>query len=138
MKQCTACGDLKPEDEFYFFKARNWRDSNCKKCRLAANRDYAREYHKKHARRILLKKMYGMSLEDYDKLLKQQDGVCAICLQDEPNGPLRVDHDHETGQVRGLLCHKCNAALGLLNDSPEIIAQALEYLNERSIRATNS
>lgn len=82
--------------------------------------------HKSH----VLKKMYGISLEEYEALLDSQDGVCAIC-QEPPSGKnrfLSVDHDHDTGRIRGLLCTRCNVGLGALHDSAEILRTALMYL----------
>ena len=64
-------------------------------------------------------------------MLRGQGGVCAICKRTETNpryDHLGVDHDHNTGQVRGLLCSMCNQALGMLSDSPEILEEAVAYL----------
>lgn len=82
-----------------------------------------------------LKREYNISLEDYDKLLQKQESRCAICKihKDElKNGKINldVDHCHETGKVRGLLCPNCNKALGLFRDNPDIIKSTLEYLNK--------
>jgi hypothetical protein len=80
-------------------------------------------------RRLL--KLYNMSLEDYDNLLKQQKGVCAICKQPNLNGKnLAVDHDHKTGKVRGLLCSKHNRALGAFLDDLQLLKAAVKYLEE--------
>jgi hypothetical protein len=57
-------------------------------------------------------KLYGITVQDYDRMLKKQDGVCLICKRPEKNRKLAVDHDHETGAVRGLLCTSCNNTLG--------------------------
>ncbi len=80
-------------------------------------------------RRNLLKE-YGLVAEEYDALLAQQGGVCAICGRVNPDGrPLYIDHDHATGRVRGLLCRKCNTALGLLSDDAATVRVALAYLD---------
>jgi hypothetical protein len=76
------------------------------------------------------KNKYGISVDDYDVMLKRQGGVCAIC-RDPPSGRykrLDVDHCHSTGRVRGLLCHQCNTAIGLLKDDPEIIKNVAVYI----------
>lgn len=77
-------------------------------------------------------KQYGLTLEAYEALLARQRNRCAICKSKEPgrNGQsvFAVDHDHVTGQVRGLLCHPCNLALGAFKDDPEIIWTALDYV----------
>lgn len=74
-------------------------------------------------------KKYGISLEDYNLIFKKQNGVCNICFKaNKNNHRLNVDHCHKTGKVRGLLCGKCNTALGLLKDKPEIIMAAFNYI----------
>lgn len=78
-----------------------------------------------------LRAKYGISLDEYEQLLARQGGDCALCgLPEEENrhGVLWVDHDHETGEIRGLLCLWCNTAIGQLGDSAEGLERALEYL----------
>jgi hypothetical protein len=75
---------------------------------------------------------YGISPEDYKKALDLQNGVCAICKKPCTCGrSLAVDHNHETGWVRGLLCSKCNRAIGLFKDSRELLLEAASYLENR-------
>jgi hypothetical protein len=73
---------------------------------------------------------YGLSDEDYEAMLEAQDYRCAICLEPEQNGNrLSVDHDHSHKHaVRGLLCSKCNSAIGLLRDDADVVQRAAEYL----------
>lgn len=78
---------------------------------------------------------YGISAEEYEALLASQGGLCAICRQPEVHKTrgggvknLSVDHDHETGAVRGLLCVRCNAGLGNFKDRIDILNQAIAYL----------
>src|SRR5262249_13427810 len=97
------------------------------------------------ARRLShMKRNYGLSQEAYDALLASQGGVCAICggKQGAParlrvvrkRAPratldlLRIDHDHATGEVRGLLCHPCNSLLGYARENPDILQAAIQYL----------
>lgn len=82
-----------------------------------------------------LKRVYGISWNRYQELLSNQNNVCAICkeegfLMDPKRHKLKlvVDHCHSTGVVRGLLCHNCNRALGLLKDSKENLSSAIQYL----------
>lgn len=70
---------------------------------------------------------YGLTPEHYEALLSAQGGRCAIC-GGRPTGNLHVDHDHNTGKVRGLLCGRCNPALGAFQDSPRILLAAVRYL----------
>lgn len=78
----------------------------------------------------ILKSTYGITLEDYGAILESQGRTCAICGRTpEENGKrLAVDHDHETGEVRGLLCVVCNIGIGMFQDSPEICNLAAQYL----------
>jgi uncharacterized LabA/DUF88 family protein len=105
---------------------KRWRDNNKEKIKFTNRASW-------------LKTLYKLSVDDYDKLLVQQHGLCAICLQQETitkrGVPVKlcVDHDHITGEVRGLLCNKCNAALGLLKDDPLLIQAAATYLLERKL-----
>ncbi len=80
-------------------------------------------------RRSSLQRKYGISVEDYDCLLQFQGGGCAICKQTETKKKrLAVDHDHSTGKIRGLLCTRCNTAIGLLKDSIVLCENAAGYL----------
>lgn len=72
---------------------------------------------------------YGLTLGDYHELLREQDLHCAICgIRFRPDVPPVVDHCHDQGHVRGLLCSNCNTGLGLFADSPDILQQAINYL----------
>ena len=81
-----------------------------------------------------LKRNYGITIEQYLDMAEAQDFRCAICHHDNfpmaehHTGVLVVDHDHKTGKVRGLLCHNCNRALGLLKDSTEYLENCISYL----------
>ena len=84
----------------------------------------------KYMRKYILKQNYGMSLDDYNTLFQEQGGKCAICgvHQLELKQTLSVDHDHSTGQIRGLLCGNCNRALGMMKDDPQRLRCAVSYL----------
>ena len=78
-----------------------------------------------------LRTRYGMTMQEYKHMLALQGGVCAICRQPENEGykrNLSVDHDHETGQVRGLLCHQCNTGIAKFYDDPKRLVAAARYL----------
>jgi hypothetical protein len=89
-------------------------------------------------REYQLFKRFGVTLDDYKKMLEQQNGVCAICGKEEVVIDVRtkkvrvlcVDHDHQTGKVRGLLCSKCNQAIGLMSDDIKILLKAIKYLKK--------
>ena len=72
--------------------------------------------------------MYGISVEDYERMLEEQDGGCHICGKKPEGRALDIDHDHATGKVRGLLCSNHNRALGLLNDDIKLMLRSVEYM----------
>lgn len=76
-----------------------------------------------------MERLYGLSREDFEQLLADQDHVCAICGSGHE---LHVDHCHVGGHVRGLLCSQCNTALGLLRENPAVIESAARYVRARS------
>lgn len=101
----------------------------------ARRAEYQREWRKSqpdyYRRRDTLYR-HGITLQEYDTLLLIQEGRCAICGTDTPGGRggFHVDHNHDTGGVRGLLCYSCNVSLGGFKDSPAILARAIEYLTD--------
>lgn len=130
-KICSKCGDNKPVTEFHKRKGRplgvvSW----CKECAKVRAKE---KYHAtKHVDKTYkLQKAYGITLDEYNILLKSQGGVCAICGGTESSCDgrmLAVDHCHLTGRVRGILCSNCNRALGLFKDSPDTLRSAIKYL----------
>lgn len=97
---------------------------------LARQRKYRRTY---------LLRRYGITVEEYERILARQGGVCAICKKKPKGRYLCVDHCHRTGRIRGLLCSRCNTAIGQFEDNPEYTDAATIYLraaqkNERSER----
>jgi hypothetical protein len=80
------------------------------------------------------KTKYNFPQELYDERLDDQGGVCAICSTNSPGGrgQFHADHDHQTNQPRGVLCHNCNVALGNFKDSPELLQKAIVYLSKYS------
>ena len=100
---------------------RRWRERNPENAKKR-NRDS--EYRRK----------YGISLEQYDEMLKAQQGVCGICATSCDTGMnLAVDHCHDTNKVRGLLCKNCNTALGLLKENVENMNKAINYIKFHTI-----
>jgi len=100
-------------------------------------REWARNNkHKCHIRerKCRIKRQFGITVEQYDEMLKNQDNKCAICLINQKNYPRRfaVDHDHITKKVRGLLCTQCNSILGYARDSIETLERAKIYLITRT------
>jgi len=101
---------------------------------------YMREFRKKNpdaCKRSDLKKRFGISLETFNAMKEKQQHCCAICGQPETAidhrtkklRDLAVDHNHNTGEIRGLLCTRCNTAIGLLQDDIDLLAKAISYLS---------
>lgn len=114
--------------------ARKWRKKNPESVQKIRKRSYRNniEYMKNKTRRLHILQNYNLTLNDFDVLLNSQDNKCAICESKEPKGKgnFHIDHDHQTGKVRGLLCHKCNTGIGLLNDDIALLNKALQYLEK--------
>lgn len=120
----------------------------CKKCVTRKSREYAKTergkaFRKKYnssrkgllcSKKGHLQYRYGVTFKEYDRMLVAQNGVCVVCGQPETRRirgevlRLALDHDHDTGKVRGLLCAKCNMALGCVNDDKELLLQLAIYL----------
>jgi hypothetical protein len=127
-RTCRLCREDKALDEFYEAPFHVFRE--CKVCLIKE------ESRRRRAEK--LKAKYGMTLDDYDAMLEDQQGRCAICgltpaeagHKGKHEGILFIDHDHETGKVRKLLCRDCNFGLGFFHDSPERLEAAARYLRE--------
>ena len=82
-------------------------------------------------RNAALVRKYGVTLAEYETMLADQNGVCAICeTTNDTVRPLAVDHDHTTGKVRGLLCDRCNPGIGYFRDKIDVLRKAITYLEE--------
>lgn len=151
LKKCTTCGIERLRSEFFKSgKHPSGKDKfrgDCKSCASKNTnvwRNYNREKYnnyaaewraknpeKQHATEI--KRHYGLSKEDYNKMLTSQNMRCKICQKKhEPSikrGKLYVDHNHSTGAIRGLLCGGCNSAIGHMNDDIELLKAAIDYLS---------
>ena len=124
---CSVAGCGAPHKAHGFCKAhyaKSWRESQ--------PADIARErWRVKNLRRY-----YGITVEQYDAMFAAQHGRCAICEthQRDMNYALAVDHDHATGKVRALLCHKCNLGIGYMREDRTLLLRAIRYLEESSSR----
>ncbi len=103
---------------------------NIRRAYYAAHKEqFKRHGETTRLRRTRERLLYGITYEQYEALLQSQRGLCAICKQVPGRKGLGVDHCHETGQIRGLLCSRCNTALGLLKDRAENCLRAADYLD---------
>ena len=140
-KTCTKCKVEKPITEY--IKRKGYKDgifSWCKDCHREYDRTWRKNMEptkkKETGRKNKLKQSYGITVEQYNEMLKAQNHKCAICEKDETEvhrNRLFVDHCHNTGEIRGLLCNNCNTAIGHLKDSVEITLKAATYLTRISI-----
>jgi len=132
-KCCSKCGEVKPFNAFYNNKnQKDGKHVHCKQCISAYGKQRYKDFPEK-ALEAELKHKYGITLATYNQLLNQQQHRCALCGTDSPGGNgkrFHVDHNHQTGKVRGLLCGNCNTGLGQLKDSPKLLRRAIQYLNE--------
>jgi Recombination endonuclease VII len=156
-KICSKCGHEKPLSDFYKQdRGKHGVRSQCKSCDAAVNKAW-REANQEHLTQAVREwrranpnklaeydhksglKKHGISVEDYDQMLKNQKGVCAVCGGVNSDGKrLSVDHNHECcpgnfscGEcVRGLLCKHCNYGLGHFRDSPALLMSAVIYLGQ--------
>jgi Recombination endonuclease VII len=158
MKICKACGAAKQLDEYYANPSgRDGTRPECKDCTRARRKRWYLENREREIQRVLawqvehpemvrarmdafraagkkkvsdrksrLKRKYGLTLEGFDALLESQGGGCAICGRPDVDN---VDHDHATGRVRGILCFKCNVAIGLIDEDSDRARAAGEYLD---------
>jgi hypothetical protein len=118
-KYCRSCDTIKPLSEWSRnVSASDRRQTRCRSCAAAASRV---EY---------FRRKYGMTEQDLADLLAGQGGMCIICLRAPA---VHVDHDHTTGEIRGMLCFPCNAGLGQLGDSPQTLRRAADYVEGRRI-----
>lgn len=146
-KICTRCHCEKKAIDFFADNQRSdGLSSTCKDCKNERTSEWRennrekynakmRAYNEKHYERLRLLR-YKLSVKEHAKMLAEQNGACKICLSAE-NGtrPLAVDHCHDSGKVRSLLCYACNRAIAIL-DNPELLKQALAYLESSKATST--
>lgn len=128
-RTCRECQQVKPSSEFYWRRdSATYRDA-CIECKRGHSILYYQNKGLDRQRAWRLRK-FGITQSDYDRMWAEQGGVCAICYgRCQVHGELlSVDHDHETGQVRKLLCGHCNKGLGLFRDNPDFLMEAAAYL----------
>lgn len=150
LKTCPKCLEEKPVGEYWFRKSRQQPASRCKPCSVEANKqwrldnpEHGRERYQREKMQIrerhLIRK-YGVSLSDYDSMLHAQNGHCAICPRRESeqrHGVFHVDHCHQSGAVRGLLCRGCNHMLGHVRDNTAVLGRAIDYLSLKSLNSSD-
>ena len=128
-RHCTSCGVFKLAIEYTLEN-----DDRC--IGGVAMRSKCKPCNEHVKWKSFIQRTYGITAEDYYDMLSSQNGQCAVCKSEEvknsriSSGKLFIDHCHDTGKVRGLLCSKCNHAIGLLNDDVDLLRKAIDYLNK--------
>lgn len=135
MKYCPKCEQKKSLDEFYANKnTSDKKQTYCKACL----KKMATDHHRKNRpyciglnKRWVLKNKYGITLDQMEQMFINQNGRCVICLSEfQESKEINIDHNHQTGKVRALLCHSCNVGLGYFKDNPLLTTRATEYLQK--------
>ncbi len=129
MKTCSRCEVTKPTIEFHRRSAsKDGLRSACKAC--VASEVRTRPNHKEYETKI--KRVYGIDLNQYNIMFENQNGSCKICGTEEPGcgrSYFCIDHDHQTGDVRGLLCNDCNVGIARFKDNTDFLQSAINYLS---------
>lgn len=148
-KKCSRCEVDKPFTEFHKKKERkDGLTSECKACQSKWQKEFysdpinkqkridrqSTKEAKIRAREYDLKSKYGITSADYEEMLKSQDSKCKTCGTNVPGGRstkyFHVDHCHDSGKIRGLLCSSCNKALGLLKESISTLENLIKYIED--------
>ena len=131
--KCSKCGGS--EHYAYYSSKTGWTNRTCKTCARGVTNDYRRKTNygtqpqrKAAADRESMMRIYGITPEEYERMLFIQDGVCAICERPPGKRRLAIDHNHATGEIRALLCNTCNVALGCMRDDPVLLETAAKYI----------
>lgn len=140
MKTCPSCKDpvasfnlsKSSKDGFRYvckscerIRSANWRKLNVEKCRIYDKNRKERKREQNYQRK------YGISINTYELMLREQNGSCMICYRDElKEKKLDIDHCHRTGKIRGLLCARCNKTIGLLEDDRQLALNIIQYLDK--------
>lgn len=140
-KECCICNTRKPFSDFFNYKNKNdGKSYRCKSCDDLARKKWAIDNPERahlSQRERNLKHRFSVDLKWYEKQFEKQNYSCAICKSktnktagDREFWNFSVDHCHNSGKVRGILCNNCNRALGLFQDNPKLIRKAAEYVEE--------
>lgn len=115
--ECSQCKEMKPQEEYHFRNDNGTYRKKCKICRRLNHYDYN------------LKRRYGITLQDKIQMFEDQGKCCKICRKEgEDHMGFHVDHCHDLGHVRGILCNECNAGLGMFKDNIDTVLKAVDYL----------
>lgn len=132
-KVCCTCKVDKPHSEFYHRKKNGYISSNCCVCILKQRKIYNQTESGKQTKFVAgLRRRYGITFEEFTRVWSEQQGKCFVCRQDLVLGVKNgyaIDHDHQTGQVRGILCTGCNLSIGHAGDNSNRLRALAAYLD---------
>lgn len=136
-KPCVFCAKENSRRRFLSGETKKWVQKNSQKVNSENNKRYhaLTSEEKKKRNRAQHVATYGLTLESYDAMLVKQNGVCACCGYAEKSPKktyLSIDHNHDTGEVRALLCDRCNRGIGALGDNLDLLRKAVLYLEKYS------
>jgi len=136
----TCCGCFTEKSYFFFYKDSKSKDGHsyrCKDCKKQYDTEYKKtDNYKKKVRKSKWKEAkINITYEKYEEMLKEQEGKCGICgtVENQFGKGMCVDHCHETGTIRGLLCTECNLGLGHFKDQTKLLENAKQYLKKWTI-----
>lgn len=136
-KICPKCKSLKALSDFCIRRSsKDGRDYQCKACKAINFKNWVGSIDiKNYNRKVNLRRLFGISIEQWEEIYSRQGGKCAICTNTTcvSGRRLNVDHDHVTNEIRGLLCDLCNRSLGLMRDSPTLLRNAINYLEGNTL-----
>ena len=129
---CDPCQNKRSREAYHNRKIENPEAHRARQLKgYEWKRNHTTTYSKNYSRNSYLKKKYGITLNDYEEILKSQNRVCAVCQEFCNSGrALAVDHCHISGKIRGLLCINCNQGLGKFKDSIKLLDKAIDYLKD--------
>lgn len=132
VRRCAKCREVKPLTD-YPERTKGY----CRPCKRSYSRelyDRNREYRRRYSYEAAIQRLYGITLEEREAIWEAQGRRCKICHStgEGQKRRMHVDHDHDTGKIRGLLCHPCNIMLGGAKDSIEVLEKAIAYLRSHA------
>ena len=158
MRKCKKCGEEYPETDKFFRPCRDkngenkWLGHTCRKCESKRSCKYCyetqrhnlphvkayykryRESHRPEIRNKYYKRVFGITEDEFKAMVKRQKNSCAVCKEPidmEDKYSFNIDHCHDTGKVRGILCSKCNRGIGFFNNSEQRLLSAARYLHNQ-------
>ena len=136
-RECRKCGEVKNLLESFYRQRKDpaLKSSYSYECKECTVERVKKNHNPSRSRQLYLKRKYGLTFAEFDKMLTEQNESCAICKSSVAGGKsnrFMVDHDHKTGRVRGLLCKSCNIALGEVNDDLTTLKNMINYLSKHT------